>query len=291
MNTRFPKSKMTVIDLFERFSDEKYCQDYLFDLRFKNGFVCPFCGGSECGRIKTRNLYRCKNCRKQISPTSGTFMHRTHIKLKIWIIAAYLFMSDKGGISAINLMGKLGVTYKTAWYILHRFRKAMKTREQRYLLDGVIQFDDTYVGAPTHGEKRGRGTKKIKVMVALSLTDKKNPKYLKMVSVPNLKGITVGKFAVRNIKEGSTIESDNASSYKKPLAEKYFHKFKTYSAEDGDLKWLHTMISNMKRAFDGAYFHIGKKYADLYLAEFCYRFNRRKKKELNFENLLAAMVQ
>lgn len=291
MNAHFPKSKMTLIDLFNKFSDENYCREYLFEMRFKKGFVCPFCGCSECGKIATRHMLRCKYCRKQISPTNGTFMHGTHIKLKYWIIAAYLFMTDKGGLSAINLMKKLHMTYKTAWYLLYRFRKAMKTREERYFLEGVVQFDDTYVGSPTHGGKRGRGTDKIKVMVALSLTDKKQPKYLKMASVPNLKGITVGKFAVKNIKEGSTIESDNASSYKKPLADKYFHKFKTYNADDGDLMWLHKMISNLKRGINGTYFHIGAKYVDLYLAEFCYRFNRRKIGETNYENLLAAMVQ
>ena len=291
MNANFPKSKMTLIDLFDKYSDEGVCRDFMYDLRFKHGFVCPHCGGTECGKIATRHLLRCKNCRKQISPTSGTFMHGTHVNLRTWIIAAYLFMTDKGGMSALNLMRNIGVTYKTAWYILKRFRMAMKKREERYLLDGIIEFDDTYVGAPTHGGKRGRGTNKIKVIVALSLTDKRKPGYLKMVSAPNLKGITIGKFAVKNIKEGSIIESDNASSYKKPLADKYFHHFKTYNAEDGNLKWLHTMISNLKRELDGTYFHVGVKYADLYLAEFCYRFNRREKGELNFENLMAAMVQ
>ena len=82
MNAHFPKSKMTLIDLFDKFSDENYCREYLFEMRFKKGFVCPFCGCSECGKIATRHMLRCKYCRKQISPTNGTFMHGTHIKLK-----------------------------------------------------------------------------------------------------------------------------------------------------------------------------------------------------------------
>ena len=118
MNRRFPKLKTTVTDIFDRFSDEKTCCDFLFGVRFANGFACPYCGDSRFGKIESRGLYRCKGCRKQISPTSGTFMHGTHIKLRIWIIAAYLFMTDKGGMSAVNMMRKLGVTYKTAWYLL-----------------------------------------------------------------------------------------------------------------------------------------------------------------------------
>jgi hypothetical protein len=291
MNRRFPKSVTTVTYLYERFGDEKTCRDFMFGLRFARGFVCPHCGDSRFGKIESRGLYRCKGCRKQISPTSGTFMNGTHIKLRLWIIAAYLFMTDKGGMSAVNLMRNLGVTYKTAWFMLHRFRKAMKTREERYVLDGIVEFDDTYLGGPTHGKKRGRGTEKTKVMVALSVTENHKSRYVKMVSVPNLKGITVGKFAEKNVKAGSIIESDNASSYKKPLADKYFHHFKTYDATDGDLKELHIMISNMKRMINGTYFSISPKHTDLYLAEFCYRFNRRSSGELNYQNLLAALVQ
>ena len=169
MSRRFPQSQVTIIDLFDRFGDEKVCREFLFDIRFAKGFACPYCGDSRYEKIESRGLYRCKGCRKQISPTSGTFMHGTHIKLRIWIIAAYLFITDKGGMSAVNLMRKLGVTYKTAWYILHRFRKAMK--------------------------KRGRGSEKTKVMVSVSVTENHKMRYVKMVSVPNLKGVTVGKFA------------------------------------------------------------------------------------------------
>ena len=120
MNRRFPKSVTTVTYLYERFGDEKTCRDFMFGLRFARGFVCPHCGDSRFGKIESRGLYRCKGCRKQISPTSGTFMNGTHIKLRLWIIAAYLFMTDKGGMSAVNLMRNLGVTYKTAWFMLHR---------------------------------------------------------------------------------------------------------------------------------------------------------------------------
>ncbi|SFW54244.1 ISXO2-like transposase domain-containing protein, partial [Ruminococcus sp. YE71] len=151
---------------------------------------------------------------------------------------------------------------------------------------------------PPHG---GRGLKlsfwvgvqnlNLVVMVALSVTENHKMRYAKMVSVPNLKGVTVGKIASKSIREGSVIESDNASSYKKPLTDKYFHKFKTYDAKDYDRKELHIVISNMKRMIAGTYFSVSPKHIDLYLAEYCYRFNRRVVGEIGFLNLMSAMVK
>ncbi|WP_296791836.1 IS1595 family transposase [Ruminococcus sp.] len=132
-------------------------------------------------------------------------------------------------------MRYLGVTYKTAWFMLHRIRKAMKCHEERYLLDGIVELNDTYLGAPTHSQKRGRGTKKTKIIVALSKSEAGHPMYLKMTEVQNLKGVTVGKFASRNIHQGAKIESDNARGYNRPLAQKYFHVFKTYNPESGQM--------------------------------------------------------
>ena len=195
MSKRFPKPEITLDRIYSEFADERYCKDFLLDIRFENGFACPFCGGSECRKIKIRHLLRCKSCKADISATNGTFMHRTRLPLRLWIVTTFLVMSNKCSVSAVTLMRTLGVTYKTAWYVLHRIRKAMKCREERYLLDGIVELDDTYLGAPTHGKKRGRGTEKVKLIVALSKSSAGHPKYLKMTDVPNLKGITVGRFA------------------------------------------------------------------------------------------------
>lgn len=199
MSKRFPKPEITLDSIYSEFAAEGYFKNFLLDVRFEKGFACPFCGGSEFCKIKTRHLLRCKSCKADISATNGTFMHRTWLPLRLWIITAFLVMSHKSSVSAVTLMRTLGVTYKTAWYVLHRIRKAMKCREERYLLDGIVELDDTYLGAPTRGKKRGRGTEKTKIIVALSKNEAGCPMYLKMTDVPNLKGITVGKFARDNI--------------------------------------------------------------------------------------------
>ncbi|WP_024857411.1 IS1595 family transposase [Ruminococcus albus] len=247
MSKRFPKPEITLDGIYSKFADEGFCKDFLLDIRFEKGFACTFCGGSEYLRIRSRHLLRCKFCKADISATNGTFMHRTHIPLRLWIVTAFLIMSNKCSVSAVTLMRSLGVTYKTAWYILQCIRKAMKCREERYLLDEIVELDDTYLGAPTHGKMRGRGTEKVKMIVALSKNAAGNPEYVKMSDVPNLKGITVGRFARDNIRAGSKIESDNARSYKKPLAQKYFHVFETYDPTSGQLNLI--SISNPCRGY------------------------------------------
>ena len=291
MSKRFLKPEITLDRIYSEFADEGYCKDFLIDVRFEKGFACPFCGGSECRKIKTRHLLRCKSCKADISATNGTFMHRTRLPLRLWIVTVFLVMSNKCSVSAVTLMRTLGVTYKTAWYVLHRIRKAMKCREKRYLLDGNGELDDTYLGAPTHGKKRGRGTEKVKIIAALSKNAAGCPMFLKMTDVPNLRGITVGKFARDNIHEGSKIESDNAQSYKKPLAQKYFHVYETYNPASGQLKWTHKVISNFKAMIAGTYHGNEKIHTALYAAKYCYKFNRRKLGNRTYLRLLAALVQ
>lgn len=283
------KSTMTIMDFQKRYNTEEACRDALFKMRYPNGFHCPKCGCSKFCFINTRGKYQCKECRHQSSVTSGTVMDRTHLKLTIWLWAMYLFANDKRGCSAMQLSKQLGIRYSSAWFLLQRLRKAMQNRDEKYMLEGVVELDDSYFGSPTKGGKRGRGTDKMKVIVALQ-TNEGKPKYLKMKKLENLRGTTIGKYANANIKEGSRIESDAASSYKKPLAEKYMHHYEVFDPNGQHLVWLHTMISNAKSFIQGTYHGIASKHADLYLTEFCFRFNRRFFHETLFERLALAAV-
>lgn len=199
------------------------------------------------------------------------------------------FVCPHYGCSAVQLQRALKVNYDTAYYTLQRLRKAMRIRDDRYMLKGVIELDDTYVGTTTHGKKRGRGTEKSKVIVAVAKTANNATTYIKMQVVPNLKAITYGKFAKKRIAEGSKIESDNSASLKKGLAEKYFVKYETFSPEKGMLRHLHTAISNMKSFINGTYHGVTKEHLQEYLDEFDFRYNRRKFGECLFERLANAV--
>ena len=129
------------------FSTEEACRTALFRLRFPNGFVCPKCGCTEYYPVRGRNTFQCRACRHQTSVTAGTVMHRTHLPLTAWFWAIYLCATDKRGISAVQLSRTLNICYESAWYLLHRIRRAMAQRDENYALSGIVEMDDGYVVA------------------------------------------------------------------------------------------------------------------------------------------------
>ena len=158
--------------------------------------------------------------------------------------------------------------------MLRRIRIAMGQRDKTHQLNGVIEFDDAYFGGPTAGKKRGRGTEKAKVFVALSLDERGNPLYLKMRVTPNLKQASVKKFAHVAFADGSVIHSDGYCSYI-PALEGYTHQHRSYDPYSGLLHWLHIVISNAKAFILGTYHGLPKKNLQSYLDEYSFRFSRR----------------
>ena len=121
-----------------------------------------------------------KYCHRQNSVTAGTVLHRTHLPLTIWFWTIYLMAQDKRGISALQLSRELEISYSSAWYLLHRLRKAIGQRNQGYILSGLVELDDAYFGSPKPNGKRGRGTEKTRALVAALVTKKGHPLFLKV---------------------------------------------------------------------------------------------------------------
>jgi transposase-like protein len=217
-------------------------------------------------------------------------MEKSPLPYKTWLWAIYLVAVDKRGISAMALMRQLHVTYKTAWFLLHRIRAAMGSRDEKYLLDGCVEFDDSYFGGTHTGGKRGRGTDKTPVLLAVSKDKRGIARFMKLRVVPNLKGATVGKFAAETIAPGSTIESDALRSYQKALREKYNHNWQIFDTEKEMLIWLHTIVSNVKEDILGTFHGVSRKYLQRYLDEIAYRFNRRFMQPVLFDHLLDAVT-
>ena len=274
------------------FVDEETCREHLFRLRWPNGYCCPKCGSISHYVIATRNLYECVGCHYQASLTTGTVMERTHLSLEKWFWGIYFVSNDKRGCSATQISKELAITYKSAWYMLHRIRKAMKDRDSQYLLNGLIELDDSFFGAATRDGKRGRGTEKAKVIVGLSINEKGQPQFLKMEVVDNMRGETIVDFARAHIAEGSTISSDAYRSYNKLQNEGFQHEAKFFNPkEDSEhLKWLHTIIGNAKSFINGTFHGLGQKHMQSYLDEFCYRFNRRSFSGELFNRLLSSCL-
>ena len=280
------RNRLSLYEFQQRFGNEEQCRDFLEKQRWPAGFWCPKCGGHKHYRL-SNGVIQCGACRHQTSVTAGTVMHRSHLPLTKWFLAMYFMSQDKRGISATRLSQVIGVTYKVAWYLLARLRKAMGQRDNTHILSGTIEFDDTFFGGPTKGKKRGRGTEKAKVFVALSLNEAGHPQYLKMKPTEDIKQASVKRFAQTSIEKGSVILSDGYRSYGPALTD-YDHQPKTYDPENGMLRWLHIMIGNAKAFILGTYHGLPQKYLGDYLNEFCFRFSRRGFGEDLFHRLALA---
>lgn len=258
----------------QQFQTEEACEKYLFEKRWPQGFVCPKCGGTGCYQLNGRREYVCKHCHRQSSVTAGTVLHRTHLPLTVWFWAMYLMVRDKRGISAVQLSRELEISYSSAWYLLHRLRKAMGEREQDYILSGIVELDDAYFGSSKPNGKRGRGTGKTSALVAVSLTEKGTPRFLK-IQVSKLDAESVEAVAQRTIHLGSEVYSDALDAFRAALREKYTHLFQVFGKDNSALRWVHTLISNIKSFFLGTYHGLREKHLQNYFDEFAFRFNRR----------------
>lgn len=279
---------MSLLDFQKRFPEDADCHAYLMDLRFARGFSCPSCGANRVGRVATRRLLRCKNCRAQISVTAGTCFHRTRTPLREWFWAIFLVARDKRGHSALQLSKELGIPYARAWFLLQKIKMAMAWRDAQYLLSGTVEMDEAYFGAPDPAGK-GRGTARAKALVAVSVTEDGKPRFAKIQMVKRLDARYVKRFVAKGIEPGSRVRTDGLHVYR-CLAKKYTHeavvaKEKPKSAV---LRWVHVAISNAKAFIAGTFHGLDDKHLQRYLDEFCYRFNRRFREDELFDRLLLA---
>jgi len=144
---------MNLVQLVEQFQDEGRCRSELELVRWPNGVTCPHCGSKTVYRILDRNQFDCASCRYQFSVTSGTIFHDSHLPLWKWMLAVYLMIESKKGMSANQLKRTLAVSYKTAWYLCHRIRKAVEETNPEKLT-GTVEMDESYVG----GKRRHVGS-------------------------------------------------------------------------------------------------------------------------------------
>lgn len=275
-------------------SSEKKCQNYLFHRRWPNGFVCPKCQGGHYSYVTTRGLYQCTDCRYQCSLKVGTVFQKSKTPLQKWFWMIFLLSQNKNGYSALALKKLLSISYGTALSMSHKIRTAMQARDANYQLSGLIELDDAYFGGKRASGKRGRGSdKKTLVMVGVQLNENEKPQYTRMTTVDNLTEQNVKNVTKEQIKEGSEIKSDAYSSYKVLEKYGYIHKPTKIGIPENTSKflpWVHIMISNAKAIFQGTYHGVSTKHLPKYLAEFCYRFNRRFQQNQLFDRLTWACI-
>jgi transposase-like protein len=282
---------LTILQFQKKFTTEEACRQHLFHIKWPQGFFCPRCGNTTYYPLAKRKQYECKACRHQTSVTAGTVMHRSHISLHKWFWAIYLAAHDKRGVSATRLSMELNLSYQAAWLMLHKMRKAMMDCDAQYQLAGIVALDETYFGPPLEGGKRICKPDTAPVVAGISLDHQGRPHYIKMEVMPACGDQGLADFVDKYIAEGSTINSDAYHAYMHAWAKgKYVRgPLALHHRKNPDhLQWLHTMISNAKACIAGTYHSLGTKYLSTYLAEFCFRTNRRRVASELFNRLLYA---
>lgn len=286
------ETDLSFIEFQQIFNNEDACREHLFKSRWPNGFVCSKCGHTEYYLLEKRHLYQCTKCKQQHSVTAGTLFQDTHLPLLKWFWALYLVSRDKRGISALTLKNAIQVSYPTAWLILHKIREAMAKKDEDYTLNGTVLVDDAFFGGVVEGKKRGRGTEKANVLVAVSLSKDDTPLFAKMALVENMKKETVAAAIENMIDSGSTIRSD---AHKTLINLKEFNHEVIVASKNKEqaneiLHWVNVIISNAKAYILGTYHGLPKKYLQRYLNEFCYRLDRRFCEQVIFYKLVNACL-
>ena len=268
------------------FHDEQAAYDYIEAHIWPHGATCPKCGErervSKMGGKSTRfGAYKCYKCRKPFTVKVGTIFESSHVKIHIWLQAIYLMCSSKKGISSNQLHRTLGVTLKTAWFMSHRIREAMRTDGSVDFGSGggVVEVDETFIGNdPEKPRKKGaRGYAHKNAM--LSLVDRTTGR-AKSIVVDDVTKATLLPILRENIAKEATVYTDEAKQYSKLGQEFAGHDFTTHSKGEYGRGDVHTntiegYFSIFKRGMKGVYQHCAKKHLHRYAAEFEFRYNNR----------------
>lgn len=273
MSEDYPRS---LSELERRFSSDQACKQYLFVLRWPDGFICPRCSGKAFWPMN-RGLWKCGACKYQVSVTAGTIFQDSHLPLTTWFRAMWYITSQKNGMSAQGLQRVLGLgSYETAWALLHKLRRAM-VRPGRDRLKGTVEVDETYWGGDEEGVV-GRLTEEKALIIVAAEEDGKGIGRIRLRRIPDVTKASLHGFIKQAIEPGSTVTTDGLNAYRD--MEGYVHARHVQRRQpEGEhlLPRVHRVVSLLKRWLLGTHQGaISHEHLDYYLDEFTFRFNRRK---------------
>ena len=274
------------------FANEDESRKFVESKRWPNGPICPHCDCKEVYTLTAKpvskspvrpGVYKCKACRKQFTVRIGTIFEESKIPLSKWLIAIHLMTSCKKGISSRQIERELGVTMKTAWFLIHRIREAMTESPFAELLQGTVEVDETYVGGKPRFKgqsKRGRGTNKQPVIVLVERDGLARCK-----PVERIDGLTLKGEITAHVAKGAAIMTDENAAYNgfdQAYAghEVVKHSSREYARtkEDGTSSNSNTaesFFALIKRGHYGIFHHLSKTHLHRYCNEFSFRWNHR----------------
>ena len=264
------------MDFEQQFASEEVCREYLFQLRWPNGFRCPRCQHQKAWKTN-EGLYYCVNCKYKTSVIAGTIFQDTSKPLKVWFRAMWYVTNQKQGVSALGLQRMLGLgSYRTAWSWLHKLRCAM-VRPRRDRLSGIVEVDEAYIGGPEPG-KRGRGAAGKALVVVAAQKDGKRIGRIRLKRIADDSAESLNNAVKQSVEPKSIVRTDDWNGYNQLQKFGYTHDVIRNTSDIGKnlLPSANIVVSLLKRWLLGI--HQGAvriSHLDYYLDEFTFRFNRR----------------
>ena len=282
----------TFYEFQQQFPDDEACLKRIMVERYGGTELdCPKCGvHGNFYRMTRERAYVCQHCKHQLHPTVGTIMERSSTPLHKWFYAMFLFTTTRHGVPAKELQRQLGVTYKTAWRMGHEIRKYMARVDGETPLGGIVEVDETYIGGKRSGGKRGRGAPN--KTVVFGMLERGGDVMTKVVQ--NVRKKTLQPIIKGNVEQGSTVNSDELKSYSGLSKAGFEHETVNHSAGeyvDGDchVNGIEGFWARLKLSIRGTHVHVSRKHLQKYVKEFEYRYNRRKRLDAIFGDLVASL--
>ncbi len=265
----------------QQYGSEDQCFDALYSWRWPKGFECPVCGHDKRCEVSARRLQQCNRCHHQTSIIAGTIFEASKLPLTIWFQGIYLMTQDKKGISAMQLHRQLGISYNAAWRMKHKLMQVMLERDAAKKLSGFVELDDAYLGGERSGGKVGRGAAgKTPFVAAVETNNEGHPMRIKLSVVRGFRTREIARWSRSCLTAGSTVISDGLPCFNAVTDAGCSHDRIVCgggraSVEEAEFYWVNTILGNLKSALRSTYHAVRPKYAQRYLSEFQYRFNRR----------------
>jgi len=286
----------TLMEAIVYFSDLDVCNDFVARLRWTDGPICPRCAGTEHSFVSTRRLWKCKACKKQFSVKVGTIFEDSPLGLDKWLAAVWLIANSKNGISSHELGRSIGITQKSAWFVLHRIRLAMQTGSFEKI-DGIAEVDETFIGGKArnmHKDKRAEkitGTGGKDKTIVLGVLERGGQ--VRGAVVADRTRTTLDTYVRENVAPGSTVYTDALPSYAS-LSNAYEYATIDHAEKyvDGQVhtNGIENFWSLLKRGLNGTYISVEPYHLFRYLDERMYAFNNRDATDLGrFAGVLSAV--
>lgn len=273
----------TLQEAIRYFADQQRCQDLLSAMRWPQGPVCPRCNSLRHGFLKSRNVYQCKECRKQYTAKLGTIFEDSPLPLDKWFCALWMISSAKNGVSSYEVHRALKITQKTAWFMLHRLRLALQKGSIDRKLMGDVEVDETYIGAPARNMHKNKQLKMkreegfFRKAVVIGMLERKGEVRTAVINRASTK--LIERVVKDNVVPGSNLYSDEANAYVK-VGKEYAHQVINHAEKyvNGNVhtNCIENYWSLLKRGLKGTYVSVEPFHLFRYLDEQAFRFNTRK---------------